>query len=64
MEIVVLFLILLSMVFLTAMVIFIVFDVEPLLKLLFWLSVLTVTLGMVLLIVSFVVNVMTGKWVL
>jgi len=64
METVIYFLILLSMVFLVAMVLFIVFDIESLVNLLFWLSVLTVTLGMVLLIVSFVVNVMTGKWVL
>lgn len=63
MEIVVLFLILLSMVFLTAMVIFIVFDIEILVNLFYRLAILAFMIGMVILIVSFVFNVLTGKWV-
>lgn len=63
MEIIVLFLILLSMVFLTAMVIFIVFDIEILVNLFYRLAILAFMIGMVILIVSFVFNVLTGKWV-
>lgn len=63
MEIIVLFLILLSMVFLTAMVIFIVFGIESLVNLFYWLAILAFMIGMVILIVSFVFNVLTGKWV-
>lgn len=63
MELAVVFLILLSMVFLTAMVIFIVFDIESLVNLFYWLAILAFMIGMVILIVSFVFNVLTGKWV-
>lgn len=63
MELAVGFLILLSMVFIIAMVIFIVFDIESLVNLFYWLAILTLMIGMVILIVSFVFNVLTGKWV-
>lgn len=63
MELAVVFLILLSMVFLTAMVIFIVFGIESLVNLFYWLAILAFMIGMVILIVSFVFNVLTGKWV-
>lgn len=63
MELAVVFLILLSMVFLTAMVIFIVFGIESLVNLFYWLAISAFMIGMVILIVSFVFNVLTGKWV-
>lgn len=62
MEIVVLFLILLSMVFLTAMVIFMLFDVTPLVDLFYLLALATILIGLAILIVSAAINIMTGEW--
>jgi len=56
------FLILLSIVFIIAMVIFMLFDVTPLVDLFYLLALAAILIGLTILIVSAVINIMTGEW--